>query len=104
VGLSGDCTDIAVVLVEENEQSPTMNTSERCAHIKKTRLILNKPAAGRKLPRRYWGCPTDAQARAAIAGEDIFTQTLELLASMLILHITHALTVQRLWTSNNHHI
>jgi hypothetical protein len=80
---SGDCTDIAVVLVEE-KRAITDHEYVRAlrTYQKKTRLILNKPAAVKKVTEALLeaGRLTDAQARAAIAGEDIFgkgsTQTL----------------------------
>jgi hypothetical protein len=75
---SGDCTDIAVVLVEDN---PTMTDHEYVRTLrtyqKKTRLILNKPAVWRAVKKvaealLTTGRLTDGEARAAIAGEDVF--------------------------------
>jgi hypothetical protein len=75
---SGDDTDIAVVLVEDN---PTITDHEYVRTLrtyqKKTRLILNKPAVWRAVMKVAealldTGRLTDTEARAAIAGEDIF--------------------------------
>jgi hypothetical protein len=103
----GDSTDIAMVLVKEN---PAITDDEYIgalrAYQKKTRLILNKPAVWRavkKVAEALFeaGRLTDAQARVAVGGEDIFgkgsAQTLlrEGLDADSVRKIAEALRVRR---------
>jgi hypothetical protein len=75
---SGDCMDIAVTLLE---QTPVINDDEYIRALrtyeKKTWLILNKRAVWRAVKKvadalLVAGRLTDAEARAAMAGENIF--------------------------------
>jgi hypothetical protein len=75
---SGDCTEIALTLVDAN---PAITDNEYTkalrAYQKKTRSTLNKLAVWRAVKKvaealLHTGRLTDAEARAAIAGEDVF--------------------------------